>query len=323
VLEQTGPIEPPDASIRDLHGRAFRKLRLSLTEACQFHCFYCMPHPSQAVIQADFLDADGYAAIVRALVPCGLRDVRLTGGEPTLRPDFPDIVLALGAVPGIDLSLTTNGHLLSRHLPVLRAAGVRSINISLDSLDPARFRTITGRDLQPVLSAIHDARDAGFAVKLNCVALRDLNSPEIPELLRFASSIGAEMRFLELMRVGEASSRHRDRFYPADDIEDAARSMGPLHRVPVPPDSTALRYRRHDGSVFGIIASETRPFCGGCSRLRLTARGELRPCLMSEERIPLRDLPPDALREAARGAFLHKPVHRPEASPVAMHALGG
>jgi cyclic pyranopterin phosphate synthase len=323
VLELTGHTFAPNASLQDAAGRTFRKLRLSLTEACQFQCFYCMPHPSQAVIQPGFLDADGYASIVRGLVPCGLRSVRLTGGEPTLRPDFAEIVLALGAIPGIDLSLTSNGHLLPRHFPTLLQAGVRSVNISLDSLDPATFRAITGRDLAPVVDAIRGARAHGLAVKLNCVALRGLNSSEIPRLLDFASSVGAELRFLELMRIGAVASHHRDRFFPAEEIEAAIRARGPIRALTVPPDSTALRFARYDDSTFGIIASETRPFCDGCSRLRLTARGEMRPCLMSEERIPLGHLAGEALREVARDAFLRKPLSRQESTSVAMHTLGG
>lgn len=319
----TGPSATPEGLVQDAAGRTFRKLRVSLTEACQFQCFYCMPHPSQGVIQSGFLDAEGYAAIVRGLVPCGLRSVRLTGGEPTLRPDFSDIVLALGAIPGIDLSLTTNGHLLPRHFPTLRQAGVRSVNISLDSIDRTTFRSITGRDLDPVLDAIRGARAQGLAVKLNCVALRGLNTREIPRLLDFASSVGAELRFLELMRIGAVASRHRDRFVPADAIEEILRDLGPIQALTVPPDSTARRFARHDGSTCGIIASETRPFCDGCSRLRLTARGEVRPCLMSEERIALWHLRGDALREAVREAFGRKPSTRRESTPVAMHALGG
>jgi cyclic pyranopterin phosphate synthase len=323
VLELTGQIMAPVAPLQDDAGRTFRKLRLSLTEACQFQCFYCMPHPSQSVVQPGFLDADGYASIVRSLVPCGLRSVRLTGGEPTLRPDFADIVLALGAIPGIDLSLTTNGPLLPRHLPTLRQAGVRSVNISLDSLEPTIFRTITGRDPEPVLDAIRGARAHGLAVKLNCVALRGLNTPEFPRLLDFASSVGAELRFLELMRIGAVASRHRDRFHSAAEIEADIRALGPIRALTVPPDSTAQRFARHDGSTFGIIASETRPFCDGCSRLRLTARGEMRPCLMSQERIPLGHLAGEPLRQAAREAFLRKPLSRLESTLVPMHTLGG
>lgn len=315
--------EPPGGLVGDLHGREFRKLRISLTEACQMRCFYCMPGPGQVVKERGFLGAEGYAGIVRALVPAGLRSVRLTGGEPTLRPDFPEIVMAIGAIPGVELSLTTNGLLLARHFSLLRKAGVRSVNISLDSLDPAVFHAISGSELAPVLAAIRGARAEGFGVKLNCVVLRGLNSQEIPALLEFAGSVGAELRFLELMRIGAVASRQRERFFPADEIEAVARGVGPMRALPVPRDSTAQRFEFHDGRSFGIIASETRPFCGGCSRLRLSARGELRPCLMSDDRMPLSHLSGVGLRDSARDAFLRKPLHRPETSQVAMHILGG
>lgn len=311
------------APIEDFHGRTMKKLRISVTEACNFRCFYCMPHGSAPVHQPGHLDARGYARIARALSLAGVDAVRLTGGEPTLRPDLPEILAALGEIPGIDLSMTTNGALLSPLFPALHAAGVKALNISLDSLQPERFQAITGRPLAPVLAAVRGAVSQGFRVKLNCVVCRGRNDDEAVDFARFAAQEAVEVRFLELMKIGPGALRHGQDFVPASETEDRLRDHFLLAPLAVPRDSTAYRFQLDNGARIGFIASESRPFCGGCSRLRLSARGELRACLMKPDSVPLAGLDEAGILEAAREIVHEKPVGRIERIAQPMHRIGG
>lgn len=314
---------PKAASLTDAHGRTMRKLRLSVTEACQFRCFYCMPEGSPQIRREGMLDAAGYARLVRILAEGGIRQVRVTGGEPTLRPDLLEIFQALSEIPGLELSLTTNGELLPPLLPGLRACGVRGVNISLDSLDPETFHTITRRPLEPVLKAIRQSVAQGFQVKLNSVVCRGRNDHEAPAFAAFAAAEGVEVRFLELMKIGPGGRDHARDFVPAHETQALLRTRFSLTPLAVPGDSTAFRFRLDNGAAVGFIASESRPFCGGCSRLRLSARGELRPCLMKDEKIPLAPLPDAQILQAARGLLPLKPAGRIESLDQPMHAIGG
>lgn len=309
--------------ISDLHGRTMRKLRISVTEACNFRCFYCMPHGGPAVRRPDHLDARGYAAIARSLVEVGVRELRVTGGEPTLRPDLPEIMAALGEIPGARLSMTTNGELLPPLFTSLHRAGLRALNISLDSLRLDRFREITGRRLEPVLAAVRGAVSEGFQVKINCVVCRDRNDDEALDFAAFAAEERVEVRFLELMKIGLRAATHLRDFVPASEIEERLRDRHMLAPLDVPADSTAYRFQLDNGALVGFIASESRPFCGGCSRLRLSARGELRACLMKTDSFPLAGLDREAIVAAARDLVHWKPLGRIESVEQPMHRIGG
>lgn len=307
----------------DEHYRVMRKLRLSITEACQFRCFYCMPSHSPQVHREGMLDARGYARIVRALARAGVNQVRVTGGEPTLRPDLENILGSLSEIEELDLSMTTNGERLKPLLPALQRTGVRAVNISLDSLDASTFHSITNRSIQPVLESIRSSVASGLRVKINCVVCRGRNDHEAPAFAEFAAREGVEVRFLELMKIGPGSVNHHRDFVPAHETAGLLRERYGMSSVPVPADSTAIRYDLDNGARIGFIASESRPFCAGCSRLRLSARGELRPCLMKETSIPLANLGDEEILDAARAILPLKPTGRIESIAQAMHAIGG
>jgi cyclic pyranopterin phosphate synthase len=311
------------AAITDLHGRTMRKLRISVTEACNFRCVYCMPHGGPAVMRPDHLDARGYADIARVLVEAGVRELRVTGGEPTLRPDLPEILAALGGIPEAVLTMTTNGERLPPLFPALHRAGARGLNISLDSLREDRFRAVTSRRLGPVLEAVRGAVSEGFRVKLNCVVCRGRNDDEALDFVDFAAREGVEVRFLELMRIGPGALSHARDFVPAAEIEERLRDRHMLAPLDVPSDSTAYRFQLDNGALVGFVASESRPFCGGCSRLRLSARGELRACLMKPDHLPLAGLGREAILEAARELVHWKPTGRIGSIDQAMHGIGG
>lgn len=319
LRQETHPAHP----ITDSHGRVFKKLRISVTEACQFRCFYCMPQASPPVMRPGHLDAEGFARIVRALVPAGVRDLRITGGEPTLRPDLDEILLALGEIGGTRLSITSNGQFLPRHFSSLHRAGVTTLNISLDSLRAGSFEAITGRRLEPVLEAIHAALSDGFLVKVNCVVSRGRNDDEIVSFGEFAQRTGVEVRFLELMKIGPGAADHARDFVPASEVESALATAFGWEMLPRGTDDTAYRVRLEGGGKIGFIASESKPFCGGCSRLRLSVRGELRSCLMRDDRVPLAGLDAEGIVAASALAFAAKPIHRIESVGQAMHQIGG
>jgi cyclic pyranopterin phosphate synthase len=275
--------------LQDTHGRVMRKLRVQLTDACNFRCFYCMPEGTRFHPAADLLSPGEIATVSRILNGLGIEEVRVTGGEPTVRPDFDLIMSLLGEIPWTKFGLTSNGLLLKPKLPMLKAVGCRHLNISLDSLDPERFRAITGSSrFEDVRAAILGAREMGFDVKVNAIVFRGLNDAELPAFMRFSAEHGIEVRFLELMKVGPADARHGELFFPADDMLARLRECEDLIPVDVPHDSTAFTYRTASGARLGFIASESKPFCGACSRLRLSATGRLRACLFSEAGLDLR-----------------------------------
>lgn len=278
-----------------------RKLRVQLTDACNFRCFYCMPEGTRFLPPADLLSPAELIAICEALQAMGLEEIRVTGGEPTVRADFDAIMAGLAGIPWRKFGLTSNGYLLGPKLEMLRDLGCRHLNISLDSLSEDSFRFITrSAHFQAVMSAILKARDMGFPVKVNTIVFRGLNDHELPAFARFAETENVEVRFLELMKVGPASHEHALRFFPAAEMVRALEPFG-VEPVSADADSTACLYRTARGGRLGIIASETLPFCGACSRLRLSATGKLRSCLFSDTGVSLkgRDLLdyPEILRE--------------------------
>lgn len=309
----------------DHAGRRMRKLRLSLTDACQLRCFYCMPHTPRFLPHRNLLAPATLLPMVHRLVELGLDQVRITGGEPTVRPELLEIVQDLGRLPLQQLGLTTNALRLEPLLPALRDAGLRSVNISLDSLRPDLYARITGgRDPQVVLRAARQARDLGFQVKLNAVLFRGLNDAEAPDFLRLAEAEDITVRFLELMRVGPARQGQRELFISAGEVIAALRARGEeLRPLPGPPDATAFEYSTARGGRVGFIASESQPFCAGCSRLRLSATGQLRGCLMQEDGLSLLDLSLEDYPAALAAVMARKPLDRLPGLDQAMHQIGG
>ncbi|GAB2522234.1 GTP 3',8-cyclase MoaA [Lysobacter humi (ex Lee et al. 2017)] len=280
--------------LTDPHGRSFPYLRLSLTEACNFRCGYCLPNGYAADGRPVFLAPDEVGRLVRAFAAVGMRKVRLTGGEPTLRKDLRDVIATVAAVPGIrSVALTTNGTRLPEHVGPWREAGLTALNVSVDSLDAKRFHAITGHDRLPeILRGIERALDLGFdAVKLNAVLLRDLNDDELPAWLGYLRTRPVAVRFIELMRTGDNVAYFERHHVRAEALEHRLRDAGWVRTVRAPDAGPAIEYVHadHAGRI-GIIAPYSRDFCAGCNRLRVTARGDLRLCLFGDFGVPLRPL---------------------------------
>jgi cyclic pyranopterin phosphate synthase len=280
-------------TLEDRFGRRVEYLRISLTDRCNLRCFYCLPDGTPDFVKSDeLLSATELADIVAALARRGLRKVRLTGGEPLLRPDAVDIVAGIAAVPGIkDLAMSTNAMLLKEKAGALHAAGLRRVNISLDSLDPVKFARITGSSLhRRVLSGIHAALDGGMKpVKINIVALPDLDLAELEHFLHWASRLGLHLRFIEEMPFGKAHTRGPDNATIRTRIETIA---GSLEALPHDPMTNLLPPYRIPGESWQItfISPVSTPFCETCNRVRLTARGFLKLCLDEDLGIDLKPL---------------------------------
>jgi GTP 3',8-cyclase len=291
-----------EATLIDQYGRVHNNLRISVTDRCNLRCTYCMPEEVTFLDRGELLTFEEITRFVAIVAPLGINKIRLTGGEPLLRRDLPRLVAMLAAVPGIrDIGLTTNGLLLAAQAKPLFAAGLRRINVSLDTLDAARFRQLTRRDgLDQVIAGIMAAKEAGFdPVKINAVSIRGITEHEVEGLARFARDHQLEMRFIEYMPIG-ADQWERGKVYFAHEIlEQIEQTVGPL--VPAEdydPRAPAMEFRYADGGRVGIIASVSRPFCMSCNRVRLTAEGKLRNCLFALDEVDLKPL----LRGGTAGA---------------------
>ena len=278
----------------DRHGRSFPYLRLSLTEACNYRCSYCLPDGYRADGHPKFLALGEIERLVRGFAALGMSKIRLTGGEPSLRKDLPSIIAAVSAVPGIrKIALTTNGCLLPRHVRVWREAGLTALNVSLDSLDPGRFRAITGHDrFAEVTEGIEQALGLGFdAVKLNAVLLRGLNDDELPAWHEYLRGRDVAIRFIELMRTGDNREYFERHHLRAEGVEKQLVDGG-WQLQARGADAGPAREYAHPGyrGRIGIIAPYSKDFCAGCNRLRVTARGDLRLCLFGDFGIALRPL---------------------------------
>jgi cyclic pyranopterin phosphate synthase len=281
--------------IPDRFGRPLRALRVSVTDRCNLRCRYCMPEDEYVWLpRASLLSFEELTRLVGVFAGLGVTKVRLTGGEPLLRHDLATLTGMLGRVPGVtDVALTTNGLLLARQAEALRAAGLRRVTVSLDTLRPERMREFarsTGH--ADVLAGLRAAQQAGFApLKLNTVVVRGFNDDEVEDLVEFARGRGAEPRFIEYMDVGGATRWSPDQVVSRDELlRRLAARYGPVTPLPEPGGSApAERFRLPDGMTVGIIASTTAPFCGTCDRGRLTADGTLFLCLYAERGLDLRE----------------------------------
>ncbi len=285
--------------MKDRFGRNITYLRVSVTDRCNMRCIYCMPESGVPLVtHSDLLSFEEIARVVRAGASVGIRTARLTGGEPLLRRGIVDLVAKLAEIPGLDdLAMTTNAARLDTMAASLKAAGLRRVNISLDSLDPETFAVITrGGDLSAVLRGIDSALEAGlFPVKLNCVALRDLNDSEIPAMLGFIKERPVHLRFIELMPVGWNDAWFSQRFIPASELVTRVESAAAAVGCGVRPSAAAVgrgpaTYLEIDGhlGMVGFISAMTAHFCARCTRMRLTSTGGLSPCLASGVELDIR-----------------------------------
>jgi GTP 3',8-cyclase len=280
---------------QDDFGRAINYLRVSVTDRCNLRCVYCMPAEGIGKrAHGEMLRYEELALVVRAAAELGVRKVRLTGGEPLARLGLPDLVRMLAAIPGIDdLAMTTNGTLLARHAQALAAAGLGRINVSLDTLRPERFAQITRQgQLEEVWAGIAAAQAAGLApIKLNMVVVRGLNDDEVVDFAQRTATDGWHVRFIELMPIGANVNWAGNGTVSIAEVRARIEAaLGPLEAVHGPAGNGPARYYRLPGAAgtVGFIGAMSEHFCRACNRLRLTADGRLRPCLMSDEELDLR-----------------------------------
>ena len=280
--------------LEDTYGRLHSDLRVSVTDRCNIRCFYCMPETGARFqpIQ-NLLSFEQILQFLSVAVPLGVTKIRLTGGEPLLRPNLADLIYPITSNRTLhDVALTTNGVLLANHAKHLYDAGLRRLNIHLDTLNRERFQIITRRDdLARVLRGIDVALEIGYSViKVNAVAMKGLNEQDIVPLVRFGRQYGIEVRFIEFMPLDAQGIWSLDRVLTADQMIDLIEhEFGPLTPVPdADPRAPATTYRFEDGYQLGFIASVSRPFCMNCNRLRLTSDGKLRYCLFANEETDVR-----------------------------------
>ncbi len=325
-------------SITDPFGRHIEYVRLSVTDRCDLRCSYCLPKGFKDFEEPDhWLNFDEIETVMRAFTELGVRRIRLTGGEPLSRGRIAELAGRLAALPGLDdLSLSTNATRLEKLAGPLKAAGVTRLNVSLDSLDPARFAEITGGGrLEQVLAGLAAAKAAGFApIKINMVAMKGVNDDEIGAMVRFCIDQGFTLRFIETMPVGDTGRAATDHYL---DLQDVRRALErEFHLVPstMSGGGPARYYRVADTELrIGFITPISQHFCATCNRVRLTVDGTLYTCLGQEDKTELRPLlragaSMEELKEAIRGAIAHKPERhefttRPEQVIRFMSYTGG
>jgi cyclic pyranopterin phosphate synthase len=288
------------AGVRDALDRPLHDLRLSVIEACNFRCPYCMPADKvpddYGFDSSSRLSFDEIETLVRGFVRVGVSKLRLTGGEPLLRKHLPDLIARLAKIEGLDdIALTTNGSLLAAQAQALRAAGLHRITVSLDALDPAMFRAMSGGrgEVADVLAGIDAAQSAGFApIKLNCVVQRGVNDDQVLPLLEYARTHNHVLRFIEYMDVGNCNGWRRDGVVPSAELRDRIHQCWPLQPLGAQyRGEVASRYAFVDGGgEIGFVSSVSEPFCGDCHRARISADGNLYTCLFASEGHPLRPL---------------------------------
>ncbi|WP_206861096.1 GTP 3',8-cyclase MoaA [Lysobacter changpingensis] len=288
----------PAAHPLDVRGRPLRDLRLSVIEACNFRCPYCMPADRVAddygFDSATRLSFDEIETLVRGFAQLGVHKLRLTGGEPLLRKGLPQLIERLARIPGLDdIALTTNGSLLASQARALREAGLGRITVSLDAMDPARFRDMTGGrgELADVLAGLEAARAAGFeSIKINCVVERGINDDQVLPLVSHFRGTGHVVRFIEFMDVGTCNDWSRERVVPSAELRDRIAARWPLRALEANyRGEVASRYAFEDGQgEVGFVSSVSEPFCGDCHRARVSADGRLYTCLFAGDGQDLR-----------------------------------
>lgn len=316
-----------DTVLRDQFGRGIEYLRISVTDRCNFRCLYCMPlEGMQWLAKRDILSYEEIADIVGQLAPLGLRRIRITGGEPTIRPDLPTLVRLLRAIPGVeDIALSTNGVKLPELAVPLREAGLDRINMSADSLREERIAAIARRNLglSPVVAA-QAAQDAGLGpIKFNVVVMRGINDDEVVDFARLAMEHPWHIRFIELMPVGDMRELTFEHVVPSDEILARLAPLGVLTSDEGPRGNGPARYFRIDGSpgTVGVITPMTHTYCGTCNRVRLTADGRLRTCLYGDHEVNLRD--PLRRGEPMEPLFRRALAEKPKEHQLLQMQVGG
>jgi cyclic pyranopterin phosphate synthase len=302
----------------DTHGRVVRDLRISVTDRCNLRCVYCMPAEGMPwLAKEQLLSYEEIARFAKVALSMGVHGIRLTGGEPTVRTDLPTLVRLLNELqPDLDLSLTTNGLKLTAMAGELRDAGLKRVNVSLDTLDRERFHQIARRDrLHEVLDGLAAAKRVGLApIKINAVLMRGFNEHDALPLARWAREEGFELRFIEWMPLDFQHTWSREKLVPASETLAAIAAEFPLEPAEgEDPSAPATVYRYLDGGGrVGVIASVTRPFCGHCDRIRLTADGQIRTCLFSLKEYDFRSLMRGGGSDEDIARLLVSAVHRKE-----------
>jgi GTP 3',8-cyclase len=328
------------APLIDSFGRIHDNLRISVTDRCNIRCFYCMPEDDvQFEHRSEILDFEEIERFARIGVTLGINKLRVTGGEPLVRRDLPALIRRLVVIPGVrDLALTTNGVLLPELAEPLYHAGLRRINVHMDTLDRERFKRITRRDdLERVLKGLDLCKRLGYGVKLNAVAVKNLVEPDVVPLARYARENGFEVRYIEFMPLDAQGLWDRNKVLFADEIMGIlSREIAPL--VPAPdadPRAPASEYQFADGvGRVGLIASVSRPFCMSCNRIRLTADGKLRYCLFAIHEDDVKSLMRSGAGDEEIAALIRRNVAgkwegheintaRFVAPPRPMYAIGG
>ncbi len=325
----------------DTFGRVHDSLRISVTDRCNIRCFYCMPEePTQFQPRAEILSFEEIERFVRVAAGMGINKIRITGGEPLLRRDLPLLIEKIHSVPGVrDIALTTNGVRLAELAQPLYDAGLRRLNVHLDTLDRERFHQITRRDELPkVLAGIDRAQQLGFGpMKINAVAVKNLVESDIVPMARFGRERGIEIRYIEFMPLDSQSLWDRSKVLLMDDMLAMLQAeFGELEAIPdQDPRAPATEFRYKDGGgTVGFIASVSKPFCLNCNRIRLTADGKLRYCLFAIEEMDVKELlrsgaPDEAIdariRENVRAKWLGHQINTQQfvPPPRPMYAIGG
>lgn len=282
------------SQVTDNFGRSFSYLRLSITDACNFRCTYCLPNGYQGKeSEESYLSIDEIRRLVSGFSDLGFWKVRITGGEPTTRRDFLDVIETVSKINGIKkIALSTNGYKLKSIIKDLKNAGVSAVNVSVDSLDQKKFSEITGHDkLHEILSGIYSALDEGFEVKINAVLMRGINDVEIPQFLKLAIDNPIFVRFIELMGTGCNKLIFKTRHLPGETVSSLLENNGWSLAPRKPGDGPSQNYVHPDylGKI-GVIAPYSKDFCSTCNRLRVTSFGGLRLCLFSDGEISMRHL---------------------------------
>ncbi|MBV2121810.1 MAG: GTP 3',8-cyclase MoaA [Candidatus Thiodiazotropha sp. (ex Ctena orbiculata)] len=323
--------------LNDPFGRKIDYLRLSVTDRCDFRCFYCLPKSHRGFeTPDDWLTPAETERLVAQFAALGVRHVRLTGGEPLVRKELTDIASRIAAVPGIEeLSLSTNASRLDQYAEPLSQAGVTRLNISLDSLDENKFKQITGSRLQPVLAGIEAAGASGLSpIKINMVVMRGLNDDEVEKMVDYCLAHNLTLRFIETMPVGEGGQAAAERYIPLTEIEARLRRRYKLQAAAMQGSGPARYFQVDDsGLVIGFITPQSQHFCETCNRVRVSVSGDLHLCLGQEDKLALRPLlrqgaSDETLQQAIRSAIARKPErHHFNETPTAiirpMSALGG
>lgn len=311
----------------DPFGRVVKDLRISITDRCNFRCRYCMPEEGmQWLGRSELLDFEEIERIARVFVEkFGVNSIRITGGEPSVRAHLPKLISKLASIPSldgspVDLAMTTNGATLSLLAQDLFDAGLNRLNISCDSLDPRRFYEITHRDrLDKVLEGIDSALEVGFdSIKLNVVLMRGINEDEVIDFVDFGRQKGIQVRFIEFMPLDGSNEWTNETVVPGDEIISIINSVYPVEALPHGSEP-AQKFSYLDGKgEVGVIASVTKPFCGNCDRVRMTAEGKMRTCLFSVDEFDLREI----IRKGGTDLDLAKEITRAVGTKWAGHSIG-